>query len=131
MRTFLNWRSWTLHEFLLSIFHMPFVLHKLFMNWVYELFLNFFARAVARFNSDNLFCREASMAEPNKEEFLISNCTKSEWCNWCRYCFSNAFTFAGIKMNTKWNAFICKRSDVIRYDVYWATKGDIILLAND
>ena len=40
-------------------------------------------RSTARFNSDSLFCKEASMAERikigalNKVEFLISSCTKS------------------------------------------------------
>ena len=48
-------------------------------------------QSVARFNSDNLFCREASMAEPNeseapdKEEFLISNCTKCVSSASCQY----------------------------------------------
>ena len=40
-------------------------------------------RSAARFDTDNLFSREASMAEPTKSgapynvEFLISSCTKS------------------------------------------------------
>ena len=63
-------------------------------------------RSAARFNSGNLFCSKASMGEsnksgaPNKEEFLISSCTKfikGAKNTGCR--FSYDFTFACIKMH--------------------------------